>query len=59
MYCHGCGLELPPDNTGLFCDNCLRECRYCGKARIDHNKDTRGCPQAETSFWPVGEPGGG
>jgi hypothetical protein len=36
-----------------------RECRHCGQARSAHGSMTRSCPTGGTSFWPVGEPGGG
>lgn len=34
-------------------------CRHCSKPRSEHGKHRR-CPNDEgTSYWPVGEPGGG
>lgn len=36
-----------------------RPCRHCGKMRAKHGEIDRRCPGGSTSFWPVGEPGGG
>lgn len=37
----------------------LRPCRHCGHPRRSHDAQSRRCAGRETSFWPVGEPGGG